>query len=84
MKNSNLIIIGALAALAAYLMFSKKTPAAPSVASTAGLLSTLANQQVTLANGNVLDTGNGVVYDPLTGNYTNTMTGQILYQGTLA
>ena len=75
MKLPNWALIAGFAVLGwMFLSKSKKNTALKPVG-TADLLSSLAGQQVTLGNGNVMDTSNGVVYDPLTGAYTNVFTG---------
>lgn len=80
-----------LAALAAVALFVVQKSARAATARTtmgakpfnasAALLSTLANTQIELVNGAVLDTGNGVIFDPLSGSYTNTFTGELIYSG---
>ncbi len=87
--NKKHLMIGAVAVLVGLLMLSKNKKAAAvktvggapvsTGATQAALLATLANTQITLANGAVLDTGNGVIFDPITGSYTNTLTGAIIY-----
>lgn len=79
------LIVGAIAAAVLLLVAKKignakpKTVGGAPVSGQAALLATLANTQVTLANGAVLDTGNGVIFDPITGQYTNVYTGAVIY-----
>ena len=73
MKNSTIIIIGALIACA--ILFVRRS----NKANAATLVNVLSGSQVTLGNGNVYDTGNGIVFDPMTGHYTNIKTGKIVY-----
>lgn len=82
MKNSNMILLAGIVAAGAYWFFRGRgvqltTGGAP-VGSLASLLGTLE-----LSSGHILDTGTGTIYDPLTGNYTNIATGQIIYRGGL-
>ena len=74
------LIAAALAAVAVFLI-AKSSRVAGTGTGAAALLSTLANQQVTLANGSVIDIGSGVIFDPVTGNYTRVSTGEIVYRG---
>jgi len=80
MKTSSMILLAGMVAAGAFLLFRGRGVAtvaggAP-VGSLASLLGTLE-----LSSGHVLDTQTGTIYDPLTGNYTNIATGQIIYRG---
>lgn len=86
--NKKYLIIAALAALGLFVVqksarasAARTTMGAQPFNAQAALLSTLADTQIELANGAVLDTGNGVIFDPLTGNYTNLFTNQMIYSG---
>lgn len=89
MKNGEIVMLVAVAA-GAFLLLSGKSQGAqlapfdgenPLGLKAAAMDSVFGSLQATLGNGNVLDTSTGVVYDPLTGNYTNIYTGQIIYAG---
>lgn len=87
MKQQHMIIVAALVGMAGLFLLSKNKKAAavktangaPAFNAPAALLSTLANTQITLSNGAVLDTENGAIFDPLIGNYTNVYTGTQIY-----
>lgn len=73
--NEKTLIVGVIAAAVALWLYRRNRPAGDS------LLSAISGQQVTLANGAVLDLGNGVIFDPLTGSYTDTASGTIVFEG---
>lgn len=89
MKKNEILILCAAAAVA-FLFLGKKAGAGgannapfvgantPSGKNTA-LDSIFGSIQATLGNGNILDTQTGVIFDPLTGNYTDIYTGAIIY-----
>lgn len=86
--NKKYLILAAVAAVGLFLVqksakagAARTTMGAQPFNAPAALLSTLANTQIELANGAVLDTGNGVIFDPITGNYTDTFAGALIYSG---
>lgn len=78
MKNSTILILGALAA---FVVLVYRRGFAGQGSQPTHLVNVLSGSQVTLGNGNVYDTGNGVIFDPMTGNYTDIATGRIIYKG---
>lgn len=70
MKTQTIIILGALAALGILVM--RRSVAGQAV---------LPGAQYELSTGHVIDTGNGVIYDPTTGDYVNVLTGQVIFRG---
>lgn len=80
MKNSNLILLAGVVAAGVFLLFRGRGVAAATGGAPVGSLASLLGM-LELSSGHILDTETGTIYDPLTGNYTNIATGQIIYRG---